>query len=100
VTEVGPEKVYCVYILTNDRNTVLYTGITSNLKGRIYQHRKILFPGFAKRYNVWKLVYYETGTNASGAITREKQIKPGSRKKKLDLINDFNPEGRDLYDDV
>jgi putative endonuclease len=94
------EKVFCVYILTNDRNTVLYTGVTSDLKARIHQHREKLLPGFTNRYNVYKLVYYEAGSDASGAIAREKQIKAGSRRKKIDLINRLNPEWRDLYEEL
>jgi putative endonuclease len=86
------DKVYCVYILANKRNTVLYTGVTSDLRVRIHQHREKLLPGFTNRYNVSKLVYYEAGYGASGAITREKQIKAGSRQKKIDLINSVNPE--------
>ena len=88
------DKVYCVYILTNQRNTVLYTG---DLRARVHRHREKLLPGFTRRYNVSKLVYYEAGYDASGAITREKQTKAGSRHKKVDLINRFNPEWRDLY---
>jgi putative endonuclease len=65
------EKVYCVYILTNRRNTVLYTGVTGDLKARVCQHREKLLPGFTNRYNVSKLVYYEAGGDASGAIVRE-----------------------------
>jgi putative endonuclease len=94
------DKNYCVYILTNQRHTVLYVGVTSDLKARIYQHRQKLLPGFANRYNVYKLVYYEVGSDPTGAITREKQIKAGSRQKKIDLINSVNPEWRDMYDDV
>ena len=94
------DKTYCVYIMTNDRNTVLYTGITSDLKARVYQHREKLLPGFTRRYNVSKLVYYEYGTDPSDAITREKQIKAGSRQKKIDLVNRMNPEWRDLYDEL
>ncbi len=93
-------KTYCVYILTNQRNTVLYTGVTADLKSRVYQHREKLLPGFTSRYNVSKLVYYEAGFDASGAIGREKQIKAGSRQKKIDLINSVNPEWRDLYDNL
>ena len=93
-------KVYCVYILTNQRNTVLYTGVTGDLKARVQQHREKLLPGFTNRYYVSKLVYYEVGGDASGAIVREKQIKAGSRRKKIDLINRLNPEWRDLYDDL
>ena len=94
------EKVYCVYILTNKRNTVLYTGVTRDLRARIYQHREKLLPGFTNRYNVSKLVYYEAVYDASSAIAREKQIKAGSRQKKIDLINRLNPEWRDLYDEL
>ena len=95
------EKVYRVYILTNQRNTVLYTGVTGDLGARLQQHRgKKLLPGFTDRYNVSKLVYYEVGGDASGAIAREKQIKAGSRRKKIELINQLNPEWRDLYEDL
>jgi putative endonuclease len=96
----GVEKVYCVYILTNQRDTVLYTGVTGDLRARVQQHREKLLPGFTNRYNVSKLVYYEAGDDASGVIAREKQIKAGSRQKKIDLINRLNPEWRDLYDDL
>jgi putative endonuclease len=94
------EKVYCIYILTNQRNTVLYTGVTGDLRERVYQHREKLLPGFTNRYNVSKLVYYEVANDATGAIAREKQIKAGSRQKKLDLINRLNPESRDLHEEL
>jgi putative endonuclease len=94
------EKVYCVYIVTNERNTVLYTGVTSDLQARIYQHREKLLPGFTKRYNAFKLVYFEAGHDAYGAISREKQIKGGSRRRKIDLVNAINPGWRDLYPDL
>ena len=94
------DKLYCVYILTNDRRTVLYTGISSELKIRIAQHREKTRPGFTGRYNVDRLVYYEAFESAEAAIAREKQIKAGSRQKKIDLINSTNPEWRDLYDDL
>ena len=94
------EKVYAVYILTNRYNWVLYKGVTSDLKARIYQHREKVVPGFTSRYNVTKLVFYETGYNVSGAIVREKQIKAGSRRRKIDLINALNPEWRDLYEEL
>jgi putative endonuclease len=93
-------KIYCVYILTNKRNTVLYTGITGDLKARVHQHREKLLPGFTNRYNVSRLVYYEARYDPSGAIPREKQIKAGSRQKKIELIKRMNPEWRDLYDDL
>jgi putative endonuclease len=92
--------LYFVYILTNAWNTVLYTGVTSDLKTRVYQHREKLLPGFTNRYNVSKLVYYEAGSDAAGAITREKQIKAGSRQKKIELVNRMNPEWRDLYEEL
>jgi putative endonuclease len=65
------DKVYCVYILTNQRNTVLYTGVTGDLGARVYQHREKLLAGFTNRYNVSKLVYYEAGYDASAAIARK-----------------------------
>ena len=94
------EKVYCVYILTNKRHTVLYTGVTGDLRARVHHHREKLLAGFTNRYNVSKLVYYETGYDASSAIAREKQIKGGSRRKKIELINKLNPEWRDLYEEL
>jgi putative endonuclease len=94
------EKQPAIYILTNTHHTVLYTGVTSDLKGRVYQHREKLLPGFTSRYNVWKFVYYEVAENMAAAIAREKQIKAGSRRKKVELINAFNPEWRDLFDEI
>ena len=94
------EKLYAVYILTNRYNRVLYTGVTSDLRARMYQHREKLMPGFTSRYNVTKLVYFEAGHDALGAIAREKQIKAGSRRKKVDLINTLNPEWRDLCEEL
>jgi putative endonuclease len=90
-------KLYFVYILTNQRHTVLYIGVTSDLKARIYQHREKLTAGFTSRHNVDKLVYYETGRDIAGAIAREKQLKAGPRRKKIDLIDSFNPDWRDLW---
>ena len=77
------EKLYCIYIMINKRNTVLHTGVSSNLPGRIYEHKNKLVKGFTGRYNINKLVYYEVCNSAYEAITREKQIKAGSRQKKL-----------------
>jgi len=71
-----------IYILTNKYNNVLYTGVTSNLKKRVWEHREKLVAGFTKRYNVIKLVYYEVFADIRDAIAREKQIKAGSRQKK------------------
>lgn len=90
-----------VYIMTNDNNTVLYTGVTSNLKGRVKEHKEKLHSGsFSSRYNIRKLVYFEHVDTIGDAIKREKQIKGGSRKKKLELINSNNPGWRDLYHDL
>ena len=91
------EKYYFVYILTNPGSTVLYTRVTNDLKRRVYEHRNKVVPGFTAKYNVKKLVYYEVYDDPQYAITREKQIKSGSRKKKLDLISSFNPDWRDLW---
>lgn len=91
------EKDYYVYISTNKRHTVLYTGVTNNLLNRDVQHRrKINIKSFTARYNVNKVVYYETYTNINNAITREKEIKGWIRKKKIDLINSINPNWKDL----
>jgi putative endonuclease len=84
--------------MTNKYNKVLYTGITDDLKRRAYEHRQKLANGFTKKYNVFKLVYYEVFEDPENAILREKQIKGGSRQKKLDLINGMNPDWQDLYD--
>jgi len=83
--------------MTNKVNTVLYTGFTNDLVRRVYEHKEKIIEGFTKKYNVNKLVYYEIFNDARNAIIREKQIKAGSRKKKLDLINNMNPEWKDLY---
>jgi putative endonuclease len=91
------DKQYFVYILTNKSNTVLYTGVTSNLLERVYQHREKFTSGFTKKYNVSKLVYFEMIEDVNSAIIREKQIKAGSRKKKLELIKKMNPHWKDLY---
>lgn len=91
---------YFVYIATNPLNTVLYTGVTNNLIRRIYEHKNKLVSGFTFKYNINKLVYYEIFENSLAAIHREKQIKAGSRKKKLLLIKNFNPDFRDLYADI
>ncbi len=91
---------YYVYIMTNKHNTVLYTGVTNDLARRVTEHREKLTAGFTSRYNVIKLVYYELFEDVNAAIAREKQIKAGSRKDKLDLINSMNSEWRDLCDDL
>jgi len=91
-------RVYYVYILTNDRHTVLYIGSTSNLKKRVYHHKNKLIPGFTKKYNVHKLVYFEKFDCKEMATSREQQIKNGSRQKKIKLIESQNKEWKDLYD--
>ena len=93
-------KNYFVYILTNTNNKVLYTGMTNSLMRRVWEHKAKMIGGFSKKYNVDKLVYFESFNNPSEAIRREKQIKAGSRKKKIELINSINPEWKDLYDDI
>jgi putative endonuclease len=97
-SEMG--KQYCTYILTNKYNTVLYTGVTSDLRKRVYQHREKLAGGFTNLYKVEKLVFYEITDDVYAAIAREKQIKAGSRQKKIDLVNAMNPEWRDLYEEL
>ncbi|MCX6575592.1 MAG: GIY-YIG nuclease family protein [Candidatus Aminicenantes bacterium] len=87
---------YYVYILTNQRNTVLYAGVTSDLEKRIYEHKSKLIAGFTKKYNVNKLVYYEIFEIIDEAIKREKQIKAATRKKKIKLIENTNPGWNDL----
>ncbi len=89
---------YYVYIITNKNNTVLYTGVTRNLLKRVYEHKNKLTKGFSNRYNLDKLVYYEIFDDSYNAISREKQIKAGKRKKKMELINSINPDWLDLYD--
>jgi putative endonuclease len=92
----GSMKRYYVYILSNKRNTVLYTGVTNNLKRRVAEHKSKAVSGFTSRYNVNKLVYYETFVSIVKAIAREKQIKAGSRAAKERLIKSMNPEYKDL----
>ncbi len=86
-----------VYLMANKCDTVIYTGVTSNLRKRVYEHREGLVEGFTKKYNVKKLVYYEIADDIESAIAREKQIKAGSRKKKIALIKSTNPTFKDLY---
>ena len=90
-------KTYYVYILASKRNGTLYTGVTSSLQCRTYEHKNKLIDGFTKKYNTHKLVYYETFPYIDDAITREKRIKKWYRKWKIELIEQFNPEWQDLY---
>ena len=94
-----PKAMY-VYIMSNTNDTTLYTGVTNDLARRAYEHRHQLVPGFTKRYNITKLLYYEVHDSPETAIEREKQIKAGSRKKKEMLIERVNPLWNDLYDGV
>ncbi len=91
-------KQPCVYIVANHRNGTLYTGVTSNLPKRAFEHREGLVKGFSAKYGCKILVWYELHATMIDAITREKQIKAGSRKKKLALIEAMNPDWNDLYD--
>ena len=93
-------RVPAVYIITNKPRGVLYTGVTSNLPGRIWQHKQKVVSGFSSRYNLTKLVYFECGDDMYGVISREKQIKAGSRARKIRLIENINPAWRDLYDEI
>ena len=93
-------KQPCVYIVTNKRNGTLYTGVTSNLLQRIYQHKEGLIEGFTKKYGCKILVWYELHETMESAIMREKQIKGGSRGKKMALIEKNNPEWKDLYAEI
>jgi len=94
------DKQFYVYILTNKDNRVLYTGVTNDLKRRVFEHKEKLIKGFTGRYNINKLVYYEILEDAENAIIREKQIKAGSRAKKIKLINGFNAGWSDLFDEL
>jgi putative endonuclease len=94
-------KTYHTYIVTNKNHTVLYTGVTSTLRKRILKHQNKFYPGsFTARYNAHILVWYEVFFDIGEAIAREKQLKGGSRQKKIDLINAFNPDWRDLFEDL
>lgn len=95
----GYSKQYYAYIMTNKHNRVLYTGVTSDLKRRVYDRKEKLIDGFTKKY-IAKLVYCEIFENVCEAIEREKQIKAGYRQKKIDLVNSINKEWQDLYDEL
>ncbi|HOQ15636.1 MAG TPA: GIY-YIG nuclease family protein [Candidatus Paceibacterota bacterium] len=91
---------YYVYILTNKSNRVFYTGVTNDLFRRIYEHKEKIIKGFTQKYNLSKLIYYEVYDDIELALNREKQIKAGSRKKKIELIKNLNPDFKDLYFDL
>ena len=94
------DKQYYVYILFSQKNGTLYVGVTSDLVKRVWQHKNKFVKGFTQKYNVNKLGYYEFSNDINAAIAREKQIKGGSRKAKLDLIEIMNPNWNDLYYDI
>jgi len=100
VADMTVGREYCVYMMTNAHNTVIYTGVTNDLARRVYEHKNGLGGIFTKKYNVIKLVYFEVTDNVQAAVAREKQIKGGSRKKKIDLVNSINLEWKDLYDEI
>ncbi|MGO9133734.1 MAG: GIY-YIG nuclease family protein [Methylovirgula sp.] len=93
-------KQPCVYIMASRRNGTLYTGVTSDLAQRTFQHRTASIGGFTARYGCKMLVWYERYERMDEAIQREKQIKAGSRDKKLSLIESLNPGWRDLFEDL
>ena len=90
------DKTYYAYLLTNWNNKVMYVGVTSNLERRLYEHKNKLVEGFTEKYNVGKLVYFETTSDVLAAIEREKQIKKWRREKKNQLVVGMNPEWKDL----
>lgn len=90
----------CVYIMANKWNGTVYTGVTSNLVQRVWQHKQGVTDGFTKKYDVKMLVWYEQHETMESAISREKQVKGGSRKKKLALIEALNPQWQDLYERI
>ena len=87
-------------MMTNKINTVIYTGVTSDLVKRVYEHKHKVTDGFTKRYNINKLVYYEVFDDIENAIAREKQIKGGFREKKIKFITSMNPGFKDLYNNI
>ena len=92
------EKLFAVYIMTNQWNTVFYIGVTSNLPKRVWEHKNKVVEGFSKKYNLNKLVYYEVFSHPYEAINREKKMKSLKRTRKIQLITAFNPEWEDLYE--
>jgi putative endonuclease len=93
------KNIYYVYLLTNWNNKVMYVGVTSDLVRRIFEHKDKAVKGFTEKYNVYKLVYYETTSDVEAALNREKEIKKWRRDKKNRLVNDTNPLWKDLGED-
>ena len=94
------DKQYYIYILSNETNTVVYTGVTNDLKRRVFEHKEKFVEGFTKKYNISKFVYYEVCQDVMSAISREKQLKGINRLKKNELITQFNPYWQDLYEEL
>mgnify|MGYP001569035206 FL=1 len=94
------DKIYCVYILSSQKNGTLYVGMTDNLVRRVWEHKNKKVDGFTKKYEVHHLVYYEIHNNPESAIQREKQIKKWERLWRLRLIEEKNPTWKDLYQDI
>ena len=93
-------KTFYVYIMANKRNGTLYIGVTSNLIKRVYEHKSDLIDGFTRKYNVHQLVFYEQVGDFEAAVRREKQLRKWNRLWKLRIIEQMNPEWRDLYEDL
>ena len=93
-------KQYYIYIMANEIDTVVYAGVTNDMKRRVYEHKAKMIEGFTKKYNINKLVYYEVCEDIVSAISREKQLKGISRLKKNELIAQFNPYWQDLYEEL
>ena len=92
----GMSKIYYIYITTNDKHYVLYTGVTNDVRRRMYEHKQGIGSEFTKKYKINKLLYFEKYNDINEAIAREKNIKAGSRQHKIDLVNRLNPEWKDL----
>lgn len=94
------QKQYYVYIMASKKHGTLYIGATDDLVKRVYQHKNNLVEGFTKKYNIHMLVYHESTSNASSMVTRERQLKKWNRQWKIELIEKFNPEWKDLYEEI
>jgi putative endonuclease len=94
------DKEPCVYLLASRRNGTLYTGVTSNLVKRVWEHKQDVVEGFTKRYGVHRLVWYELHPDMESAIAREKRVKEWKRRWKLELIESLNPDWRDLFEEL
>ncbi len=94
------EKIFYIYILAKARNSTFYVGMTSNLQKRIWEHKNGIANGFTKKYSIKTLVYYEIHDNAESATKREKRLKKWNRAWKMRLIEEQNPDWKDLYDDI